>query len=89
VRGHAVERVDEAEYDTLTWTSAFERCWKNASTSSIRMIERVGTLDRSAPIFSSVTFGEASDSTHTLSDSSEASAVTSEVLPVPGGPYSR
>ena len=74
------------EYDTLTPASALLRCWKNASTSSIRITERRGTVASRLPIFSSVTFGEASESTQTLSAISEASAVTSEVLPVPGGP---
>ena len=77
------------EYETRTPVSAFARCWKNASTSSISMTERRGTLASRLPIFSSVTLGEASDSTHTLSDRCDASAVTSDVLPVPGGPYSR
>ena len=75
--------------DSLTCACAASRSRKKASTSSISSSERCGTEASSVWIFSSVTMGLARLRVHTFRCSSLASAVTSEVLPVPGGPYSR
>ena len=75
--------------DSLTCAWAASRSRKNASTSSISSNERCGTEASSVWIFSSVTTGLARLSVQTFRRNSLASAVTSDVLPVPGGPYSR
>ena len=57
--------------------------------SSSNITERGGTEASRLPMRSSVMLGEARLRVQTLSYSSDASAVTSEVLPVPGVPYSK